>query len=510
MATAHRSKKTGPAAKPSKARKPVYEPVLDLPPLPYDQHVALKDNIALNGILQPIVVDSDGPVRRIIDGNHRKRIADELGYDCPEIVRAGLGDQEKRTLARARNLARRQLDQAGKRALIADQLRETPDRSNRWIGEQLGVSHPTVASVRREMESTGNPIQCPTRLGADNRVQPAHKPAAVTEANGKNGHSHEPLAPAASTDDQPEISLDGFDEEEDILRAAAEIRQRRVADQLHKAQERRRTSQPAALPKKRGTPILHGDCNDLIPTLKDGSVGLVLTSPPYAEQRDGHYAGIPEDVYPEYTVKWVAALWPKLTKDGSVLIVIRPHLRDGVLSDYVLRTRLALRDAGWNECEELIWYKPDAPPPGSLKRPRRTWESVLWFSKTPHPYCDLKACGKESDRLGFGGSLRFGIGGDSPINGRENVVRERGVARVADAVVAPIGCNEPGVDHPAVFPLPLAEQLIRTFSVENDLVLDPFCGSRQALLAAKGCKRRFLGIDREEKYVKIALGRLGK
>ena len=51
----------------------------------------------------------------------------------------------------------------------------------------------------------------------------------------------------------------------------------------------------------------------------------------------------------------------------SVFMVIRPHLRDGVLSDYVLRTRLAVREAGWHECEELIWLKPDAPPLGSLK-----------------------------------------------------------------------------------------------------------------------------------------------
>ena len=46
-----------------------------------------------------------------------------------------------------------------------------------------------------------------------------------------------------------------------------------------------------------------------------------------------------------------------------------------MLSDYVLRTRLALREAGWHECEELIWLKPDAPPLGSKLRPRRAWES---------------------------------------------------------------------------------------------------------------------------------------
>jgi DNA modification methylase len=75
-------------------------------------------------------------------------------------------------------------------------------------------------------------------------------------------------------------------------------------------------------------------------------------------------------------------------------------------------------------------------------------------------------------------------------------------------IVAPIGANEPGVDHPAVFPLALAEQLIRTFSQEGDLVLDCFCGSGQTLLAAKGCGRRYLGIEREKKFVTVVLGRL--
>jgi DNA modification methylase len=74
--------------------------------------------------------------------------------------------------------------------------------------------------------------------------------------------------------------------------------------------------------------------------------------------------------------------------------------------------------------------------------------------------------------------------------------------------LAPPGNEESGVDHPAVFSQALAEQVVRTFSQSGDLVLDPFCGSGQTLLAAKGCGRRYLGIEREQKYVRIALQRL--
>jgi hypothetical protein len=161
-----------PATIKTTTRKPRYQPVLRLPALPYDAFLALRDNIAVHGVLTPIIVDSDGPRRKIIDGNYRKAIADELGYDCPEIVQEGLTDEEKRTMARALNLARRQMTQEQKRQLVADQLRETPDRSNRWIGKQLGVSHPTVASVRSEMEASGKLIQFERTVGEDGKYRP--------------------------------------------------------------------------------------------------------------------------------------------------------------------------------------------------------------------------------------------------------------------------------------------------------------------------------------------------
>lgn len=477
-----------------------------LPPLEPESYAGLKANIALNGVLVPIVRDESG---QILDGFARAQIAEELGYECPTVTLRGLGDQEKRSQVRALNLARRQLDQRAKRAIIADQLREHPGRSNRWIARSLGVDDKTVASVRAELRSTAEIPQLARLVGADGKWRPAARGSAPAVSGGEPASIGE--APASSSWEAGDTSDPLMDlDEEAILRAAAQIRQRRVAEQLRRTQERRRWTAPPPPRLGKGAFVLHGDCLDLIPSLEDGSVGLVVTSPPYAEQRAGHYEGVPEAVYPEFTVSWMEALRPKLRDDGSVLIVIRPHLRHGVLNDYVLRTRLALRESGWHECEELIWYKPDAPPLGSLHRPRRTWESVLWYGRSPQPYCDLKACGRESDRLGFEGSLRFGVGGQSPLNGGQGVGRASGVARTGDVLIAPVGENEPGVDHPAVFPLSLAQQLIKTFSMEEDLVLDPFCGSGQTLLAAKGCGRRYLGFEREERYVRVALGRLGK
>ena len=99
---------------------PTYRPVLRLPPLPDDQYEGLRNNIAVNGVLVPIITDGGSPVRLVIDGNQRKRLADEFGYPCPEVVRPDLDPEEMRTLARALNLARRTLTSEQKRAIIAD------------------------------------------------------------------------------------------------------------------------------------------------------------------------------------------------------------------------------------------------------------------------------------------------------------------------------------------------------------------------------------------------------
>ncbi len=154
-------------------RKPKYHSILKLPPLPPDQLDALRENIAANGIVVPIVVDSDGPRRGIIDGSYRKRISMELAYDCPEIVMPNLDDQEKRMMARALNLARRQMNTEQKRQVIAGQLQETPGKSLRWIAKMLGVHHTTVGSVREEMTATGDFSQLDRTIGQDGKSRPA-------------------------------------------------------------------------------------------------------------------------------------------------------------------------------------------------------------------------------------------------------------------------------------------------------------------------------------------------
>src|SRR3954470_21146287 len=107
-----------------------------LPPLDAETYAGLRANIAVNGVQVPVVKDERG---YILDGFARAKIAKELGYECPSVTVKGLSEQEKRSQVRALNLARRHLDYAARREIIAEEIKENPDRSNRWIGKSLGV-----------------------------------------------------------------------------------------------------------------------------------------------------------------------------------------------------------------------------------------------------------------------------------------------------------------------------------------------------------------------------------
>jgi len=244
-------------------------------------------------------------------------------------------------------------------------------------------------------------------------------------------------------------------------------------------------------------------CADSCPPLEEKSLAAVITSPPYAEQRAKHYDSVPESEYPAWTVKWMDDLRPALSDSGSILVIIRPHIRNGELSDYVLRTRLAVRDAGWVECEELIWYKPDGPPLGSTQRPRRTYESILWYSKTGRPWADLVACGSHTHRLGFRGSNRFP---EATNKYQRSEAEYSGTTRISDVLVHPI--NKESWPHPAMCPVSLVDQLILTFSRPGDVVCDPFAGSFTTAVSAERLGRGYICWDSNPAYVDIGRKRL--
>ena len=126
-----------------------------LEPLTAEEYAALKASIAELGIMQPVIVDENN---NTIDGHHRRRAAAELGIkdkDIPKVILAGLSETEKRREARRLNSARRHYSATQRRKLIQDALQDAPERSDRQIAGDLGVSPSTVGAIRKEMEAAG-------------------------------------------------------------------------------------------------------------------------------------------------------------------------------------------------------------------------------------------------------------------------------------------------------------------------------------------------------------------
>lgn len=254
--------------------------------------------------------------------------------------------------------------------------------------------------------------------------------------------------------------------------------------------------------------LIHGNAFEVWGKFPDDPIDLILTSPPYADRRSEHYPTISEDQYPEYTRKWMAEAASRLKPNGSVILVIRSHVRKGAVSSYVLRTRLVLQEAGWCEPEELIWFKPTAPPVGHKKRPRRSWEHLLWFCREPQQvYCDPKANGHAAERVGMAhGKKQRMLGVYTPYPTPE----VPGWSRCTDVVSVGTGeCHQADYNtHPSQYPVKLCTWAIKMLTPEGGVVVDPFCGSGTTLVAAHQLGRRFAGSDLVTSYLDIAKQRL--
>ena len=141
-----------------------------LPPLPPNEYAALKESISRNGVRVPIIVDQHG---NTIDGRHRDRACRELGMYCPREVRHFESDAERLEVAMTLNVSRRHLTRSQRRELISVYLTTDPRINDNHLGEIVGVSKNTVASVRHKLESTRQIDKLEQRRGRDGKDRPA-------------------------------------------------------------------------------------------------------------------------------------------------------------------------------------------------------------------------------------------------------------------------------------------------------------------------------------------------
>lgn len=211
-----------------------------MPELSAEDYATLKADIAERGVQVPVEYDEDG---NILDGHNRVQICEELGInEWPRVIRLGMSEEQKILHARKLNMARRHLTREQRQELIREQVKATPELSDRQIAQELKVDHKTVGSQRKELESTGEIPQLKTNVGADGKERPRQvdrKPVSVFAPTAKMAekvHQIAQKAPEAlSFVESEKISLD----EAAKLARMPEERREKVIEKIESGETKR-------------------------------------------------------------------------------------------------------------------------------------------------------------------------------------------------------------------------------------------------------------------------------
>jgi site-specific DNA-methyltransferase (adenine-specific)/site-specific DNA-methyltransferase (cytosine-N4-specific) len=244
-----------------------------------------------------------------------------------------------------------------------------------------------------------------------------------------------------------------------------------------------------------------GDCRNELRKIDDNCVDLIVTSPPYADQRKKTYGGVKVDEYVSWFLPISAELLRVLKPSGTFILNIKEKVVDGERSAYVMELIIEMRKQGWLWTEEFIWHKKNSYPGKWSNRFRDAWERLLQFNKNKkfNMYQDavkipigdwaknrlknLSQTDKIRDNAkngsGFGKNVSNWIG--------KNTVYPTNVLHLSTE------CNNK--NHSAAFPRELPEWFIKLFTVENDTVLDPFMGSGTTIDVANKMNRNAIGIE---------------
>jgi site-specific DNA-methyltransferase (adenine-specific) len=256
--------------------------------------------------------------------------------------------------------------------------------------------------------------------------------------------------------------------------------------------------------------VIQGDCLEVLKTLPEDSVDLIITSPPYAEQRKDTYGGIPEDEYPDWMLHVARAAMRVLKPTGSLVINIKEHVNNGVRSPYVLKTTLLLATEFYY-VDEYIWEKTNPMPTGSKKRLKDGFERCLHFTKTlDYQFYPDALLTKSTSKYCGSNERRKNKGAFSTKNGSNMAMGRRitgAMVRPSNVFTFPTSCTS--INHPAVFPPELPSRFMQLLTKNGDIVLDPFMGSGTTGVVCKQLGRHYIGIESKAEYVALANKRIG-
>ena len=262
--------------------------------------------------------------------------------------------------------------------------------------------------------------------------------------------------------------------------------------------------------------IYQGDCEEVLRELPSNSVDLIITSPPYADQRKNTYGGICPVEYVQWFLPKSEQMLRVLKPTGTFILNIKEKVTNGERSTYVMELIMAMRQQGWLWTEEFVWHKKNCYPGKWPNRFRDAWERLLQFNKekkfnmyqetvmvptgdwAKHRLHNLSDIDKQRDNSKVGSG--FGKNISNWVN--------RDKAYPTNVLHLATECSNR--NHSAAFPESLPRWFINLFTQEKDVVMDPFMGSGTTNVVADKLNRNSIGIDILEEYCKIAKERIAE
>jgi site-specific DNA-methyltransferase (adenine-specific) len=242
-----------------------------------------------------------------------------------------------------------------------------------------------------------------------------------------------------------------------------------------------------------------GDSIKILNEFPEKSVDLVFADPPYNLSNNGYTVhagkrvsvnkgdwdkseGVEKDF--EFHFNWINACKRVLKENGTIWISGTYHS--------IYACGFVLQKQNWRILNDISWFKPNASPNLGCRMFTASHETLLWASKNS----------KAKHTFNYE-QMKYG-------NFKSDFIKNPGKQmRSVWSIGTPKNEEKKFGKHPTQKPLELMKRIVLASSNKEDIVLDPFAGSATTGVAAISLGRQFIGIDKEEKYLKeIAIKRI--
>ncbi len=397
-----------------------------------------------------------------------------------------------------------------------------PERSNRWIGEDLGISHHTVRRIREEMEAGGQIAHLTILIGSDGKpyaqeFQPGWGPSStaddgISTAQEADRAKEDPPAPRWLLEfEEPSEELEQPPTEEketspaDAASGSGASDEADISPSATTEEEESSAALLVPTPRARTRPVpvevYQGDARDLVWTLPE-PVHLTVTSPPYnvGTEYDGHDDNLPMSDYLDLLSGVFRAVRAKTVDGGRIAVVVPFGVHRSPWQPLMPLVMNQLVGTGWTMRGLITWDKGST---GS----RTSWGSFR--SPTDPALRDRTECilvahaGSSRLEVPSGVLERDEKGVYSPLlqDGDAFMELAEDYWRVRPESSAKIG-------HPAPFPVEIPWRLISLYAFPGARILDPFAGSGTTGVAAlrAGCPAYL--IEKSPSYCELARRRV--